>query len=29
METRLVEAQLHTLQRQMQPHFLFNTLKWT
>jgi two-component system LytT family sensor kinase len=26
METRLVEAQLHTLQRQMQPHFLFNTL---
>ncbi len=26
LETRLVEAQLHTLQRQMQPHFLFNTL---
>ncbi|MDP3720241.1 MAG: sensor histidine kinase [Acidobacteriota bacterium] len=26
METRLVEAQLHTLQSQMQPHFLFNTL---
>ena len=26
METRLVEARLHTLQRQMQPHFLFNTL---
>lgn len=26
METRLVEAQLNTLQRQMQPHFLFNTL---
>ena len=26
METRLVEAQLQTLQRQMQPHFLFNTL---
>jgi two-component system LytT family sensor kinase len=26
LETRLVEARLHTLQRQMQPHFLFNTL---
>ena len=26
LETRLVEAQLHTLQQQMQPHFLFNTL---
>ena len=26
LETRLVEAQLQTLQRQMQPHFLFNTL---
>ena len=26
LETRLVEAQLHTLQRQLQPHFLFNTL---
>ena len=26
LETRLVEARLQTLQRQMQPHFLFNTL---
>ena len=26
LETRLVEAQLQALQRQMQPHFLFNTL---
>ena len=26
LETRLVEAQLQTLQRQIQPHFLFNTL---
>ena len=26
LETRLVEARLHALQRQMQPHFLFNTL---
>ena len=26
LETRLVEAQLQTLQRQLQPHFLFNTL---
>lgn len=26
LETRLVEARLHTLQRQLQPHFLFNTL---
>jgi two-component sensor histidine kinase len=26
LETRLVEARLHTLQSQMQPHFLFNTL---
>ena len=26
LETQLVEAQLQTLQRQMQPHFLFNTL---
>ena len=26
LETRLVEAQLQSLQRQMQPHFLFNTL---
>ena len=26
LETRLIEAQLHTLQRQLQPHFLFNTL---
>lgn len=26
LETRLVEAQLETLQRQLQPHFLFNTL---
>ena len=26
LETRLVEAQLSTLQRQLQPHFLFNTL---
>jgi two-component system LytT family sensor kinase len=26
LETRLVEARLHTLQRQMQPHLLFNTL---
>ena len=26
LETRLLEARLHTLQRQMQPHFLFNTL---
>jgi signal transduction histidine kinase len=26
LETRLVEAQLQSLQRQLQPHFLFNTL---
>jgi two-component system LytT family sensor kinase len=26
LETRLIEAQLQTLQRQLQPHFLFNTL---
>ena len=26
LETRLVEAQLQMLQRQLQPHFLFNTL---
>jgi two-component system, LytTR family, sensor kinase len=26
LETRLVEAQLQTLQRQLHPHFLFNTL---
>jgi signal transduction histidine kinase len=26
LETRLVEAQLKTLQQQLQPHFLFNTL---
>ncbi|MGE0043812.1 MAG: histidine kinase, partial [Vicinamibacterales bacterium] len=26
LETRLVEAQLQALQRQLQPHFLFNTL---
>jgi two-component system, LytTR family, sensor kinase len=26
LETRLIEARLHTLQRQLQPHFLFNTL---
>ena len=26
LETRLMEAQLQTLQRQLQPHFLFNTL---
>lgn len=26
LETRLVEAQLQALQRQIQPHFLFNTL---
>jgi two-component sensor histidine kinase len=26
LETRLLEARLQTLQRQMQPHFLFNTL---
>ncbi len=26
LETRLVEARLQTLQRQLQPHFLFNTL---
>jgi two-component system LytT family sensor kinase len=26
LETRLMEAQLQTLQRQIQPHFLFNTL---
>jgi signal transduction histidine kinase len=26
LETRLVEAQLKSLQRQLQPHFLFNTL---
>lgn len=26
LETRLVEAQLEALQRQLQPHFLFNTL---
>ena len=26
IETRLVEARLQTLQRQLQPHFLFNTL---
>ncbi len=26
LETRLVEAQLQTLQQQLQPHFLFNTL---
>jgi len=26
LETRLVESQLQTLQRQLQPHFLFNTL---
>lgn len=26
LETRLVEAQLQNLQRQIQPHFLFNTL---
>lgn len=26
LQTRLVEAQLQTLQRQLQPHFLFNTL---
>lgn len=26
LETRLVEAQLESLQRQLQPHFLFNTL---
>jgi two-component system LytT family sensor kinase len=26
LETRLVEAQLQTLQHQLQPHFLFNTL---
>ena len=27
LETRLVEAQLQSLQRQLQPHFLFNTLE--
>jgi two-component sensor histidine kinase len=26
LETRLIEAQLQALQRQLQPHFLFNTL---
>ena len=26
LETRLIEAQLQSLQRQLQPHFLFNTL---
>ena len=26
LETHLVEAQLQALQRQLQPHFLFNTL---
>jgi two-component system LytT family sensor kinase len=26
LETRLIEAQLKTLQQQLQPHFLFNTL---
>lgn len=26
LETRLVEAQMRTLQQQLQPHFLFNTL---
>ncbi len=26
LETRLIEAQLQTLQRQLQPHFLFNAL---
>ena len=26
LETRLVEAQLKTLQQQLHPHFLFNTL---
>ncbi|MDP1569392.1 MAG: sensor histidine kinase [Vicinamibacterales bacterium] len=26
LETRLVEARLHSLQHQLQPHFLFNTL---
>ena len=26
LETRLVEAQLQALQRQLHPHFLFNTL---
>jgi signal transduction histidine kinase len=26
LETRLIEAQLQTLQQQLQPHFLFNTL---
>lgn len=26
LETRLVQAQLHSLQDQLQPHFLFNTL---
>ncbi|MBS1818239.1 MAG: sensor histidine kinase [Acidobacteria bacterium] len=26
LETRLIEAQLESLQRQLQPHFLFNTL---
>jgi len=26
LETRLIEAQLETLQRQLHPHFLFNTL---
>ncbi len=26
LETRLIEAQMQTLQRQLQPHFLFNTL---
>src|SRR5438046_8614365 len=26
LETRLVEAQLQSLQRQLHPHFLFNTL---
>lgn len=27
LETRLVEAQLQALQRQLHPHFLFNTLQ--